>query len=232
MRMKKRNAIAVAFLLTVGAFLLVSTLVERPFLDTRVPPGRENRAAIAIRDKVPPFQQWGTRTFTRRYLHRYYDASWYFTQAQKGDQKSAFIARLDEALSNYERVDLFLLSHTNHYVEWAAQLPAEKRAHLHLVYNTGCHNLPQGTEWLDLGADTYVGHPGVSMSSIFYVYFLRRWTRGENVTQAMNTSNQNAWWTFRLWEAVPFWDFNAEEVFAESEAALFGEGALDIGAAP
>ncbi len=226
--MKKRHAIAVALLLTLGAYVLVAVLVERPFLDTRVPPGREHRAALAIRDDVTPFQQWGSRTFTRHYLDRYYGASWYFTQAKRGHHKKAFIAALEEALERHEQVDLYLLSHSNRYISWVAQLPLERRERLHLVYNTGCHNLHQGPQWLGLGADAYVGHPGNSMSSVFYVFFLRRWSRGDTVQEAMDASNRLALWSFRLWEAIPRWDFNAAHAFLNSEASRYGKGDVRI----
>ena len=41
-------------------------------------------------------------------------------------------------------VDLFLLAHSNKFIVWVAELPPARRAHLRLVYNTGCGDLPQG----------------------------------------------------------------------------------------
>lgn len=228
--MKKRNAVIVAILLPVAAYALVlGVLADTVYWSTSVPAGRETRAALAIRDNVTPFQKWGTKLFTQDYLDRYYDASWYFTQRKKGALKEEFVACLDEALERYPNVDLFLLAHTNEYIDWVAALPAERRAHLRLVYNTGCHNLPQGPRWLELGAKVFVGHPGQSWSSMFYVYFLRDWTRGATVQEAMDASNVRAARTFRQWELLTLGKYDAEHIVKESTAASNGDTAIRIG---
>jgi hypothetical protein len=85
---------------------------------------------------------------------------------------------------------LFLLAHGNSFIHWVRELPPERRSRIRLVYNAGCQNLQQGPMWLRLGAKAYVGHPGVSESSVFYFYFLRRWVRdGATLENAVAESN-------------------------------------------
>lgn len=227
--MKKRYAVIVTVLLPCLAFIAVlCTIGDGIFLDTRVAPGREFRAALAIRDNVTPFQKWGTHVFTWRYLTRYYGGAWYFTQSKKGDLEKEFVACLDSALRHYPQVDLFLLAHTNSYIKWVAQIPEERRQNLRLIYNTGCHNLPQGEEWLKLGAKTYVGHPGVSSSSVFYYFFLRAWTRGYDVQHATDASNRYMGKSFRLSEKILPRFGNAETLMKESTASITGNTALQL----
>jgi hypothetical protein len=207
---------------------VVSVVGEGIFWSTGVPPGKELRAALAIRDDVTPFQKWGSEVFTWRYLSRYYDAAWYFTQSKKGDLETEFVSCLDNALQRYPHVDLFLLAHTNEYINWVAQLPAERRRRLRLIYNTGCHNLPQSPKWLELGAKTYVGHPGISASSVFYYFFLRRWTRGGTVQEAMDASNRLMERTFKQSELISFGRWNAAGLMNESTASCFGDTRLRL----
>lgn len=236
--MKKACAAAIVLALACLAYALVVTVVgDGIFWDTSVPPGREQRAALAIRDHVTPFQEWGSKIFTWGYLNRYYDAGWYFTQskggkAKKEDLREAFVSCLDHALEKYAAVDLYLLAHTNEYVEWVAALPAERRQRLRLVYNTGCHNLPQGTRWLELGADAYIGHPGVSSSSVFYYFFLRRWTRGGTLQEATDASNALAAKTFRQYEWLTFGRSDADWLIQESTASISGNAQLRLENAP
>lgn len=228
--MKRSHAIAGAVGLALSSFGFVYIFLGDGLLQgIDVPAGREHRAAVAIRDNVTSFQKWGTRLFTWRYLTRYYAAAWYFTQSKADNQKEAFLACLDSALEHYPTVDLFLLAHTNEYVSWAATLPESHRQRIRLVYNTGCHNLPQGQQWLELGAKVYVGHPGVSTSPVFYYYFLRRWVRGVPVRQAMEESNTLAWRKFRETEAATWGRVNAESVVRESWASCRGKDQLHIG---
>lgn len=228
--MKKWIALIVAVFLPVAAYaMVVGLFAGRLYWNTAVPSGRDQRAALAIRDNVTRFQKWGTKVFTQDYLDRYYDAAWYFTQAKKGDLKQEFVACLDKALERYPNVDLYLLAHTNEYIEWAAQLPAERRAHLRLVYNTGCHNLSQGPRWLELGAKAFVGHPGESWSSVFYYYFLRDWARGATVQEAMDASNASAATAFGQWAIMTFGKYSAERIVEESTASASGDTAIRIG---
>jgi hypothetical protein len=227
--MRRPHAILITLALAVLAYAAVVWLVgDAAFWSTAVPPGRELRAAVAIRDNVTPFQKWGSEVFTRRYLSRYYGAAWYFTQARKGDLKEEFTSCLNIALKLYPHVDLFLLAHTNEYVDWVAQLPAERRQRLRFVYNTGCHNQPQGPQWLDLGAKAYVGHPGTTWSPIFYFFFLRRWTRGTSIEDATDASNALMERTLNLWERVSLGHWNAAELMRESTASYFGRQGLRL----
>jgi len=227
--MKRLPAALIAIALIGLAYALVVWLLgDAAFWSTAVPPGKELRAALAIRDRVPPFQQWGSEMFTRRYLSRYYAESWYFTQPRKGALKRQFTACLNCALERYPNVDLFLLAHTNEYVDWVAQIPAERRQRLRLVYNTGCHNQPQGPKWLDLGAKTYIGHPGTTWSPFFYFFFLRRWTRGSDIEQATVASNALMERKLKIWERVTLGHWNAAALMYESKASSFGRNNLRI----
>ena len=224
--MKKRTAAVIAVLLPCVAYVVVVMLTDRIFSGARVPPGSEHRAALAIRDNVTPFQKWGSRQFTWPYLSASYDATWYFTQTNADSSKEAFLERLQEALERYPEVDLYLLAHHNHYVDWVAQVPAAARSHLRLVYNTGCRNLKQGPRWLNLGAKAYVGHPGESASPVFYVYFLRRWTRGHTLGEAIDESNRLMRLQLARAEVFSFGRMKAAEVFQESAAV--GAGKLQL----
>jgi hypothetical protein len=215
--------------LAIGAVSAVLALTESPALSTAVPPGRPERAAIAVRDNVTPFQKWGTREFTLPYLERYYDRAWYFTQSRSEDCRSEFSSALTEALQRYPAVDLFLLAHSNHYLRWVADLPPEKRARLRLVYNTGCFDLSQGRDWIGLGAKAYVGHVGESASPVFYVYFLRRWTRGTSLQEAVGESNRRMAGAFGRASALSFGNLDAERLGRESEAHIDGNGSIRIG---
>jgi len=227
--MRKLHAAAIAVTLAVLSYAaVIITLGDGFFVLSGVPPGREQRAALAIRDNVTTFQKWGTELFTLRYLRRYYGASWYFTQAKKGGKKEEFTACLDAALRRYPQVDLFLLAHTNKYVGWVEQLPEELRRRIRLVYNTGCHNQGQQAKWLELGAKTYVGHPGESASSVFYYFFLRRWARGESIQQASDESNRLMNRSFKQAEWLSFGYWHADELMRESIASYFGDIQLRI----
>jgi hypothetical protein len=231
--MKKRPAILIALALAglVCVFVL-SAVGDGIYWNTAVPPGRELRAALAIRDNVTPFQKWGSAVFTRRYLTRYYGGSWYFTQSRKDDLEQEITSCLDHALEHYPSVDLYLLAHKNNFVQWVTKLPAERRQRLRLVYNTGCYNQSQGPQWLALGAKVYVGHPGESWSSVFYYYFLRHWTRGGTVQQAMDASNHLMEKTLREWEMITFGYWHAASLMEDSVASCYGDAQLRLAGHP
>jgi hypothetical protein len=224
--MNRLPAAGVAVLLACLAYGAVVALTERPFWDTAVPAGKERRAAVAIRDNVPPFQKWGSRHFTWPYLEHYYDTAWYFTQSDSDECKRALLSALDAALKRYPEVDLYLLAHNNYFVYWVAELPPERRGRLRLVYNTGCRDLQQGPWWLRLGARAYVSHPGVSASPVFYFYFLRRWTRGATLREAMDESNDLMRSTLARVELGSFGTVDAAAITRESEAFCHGEQGL------
>jgi hypothetical protein len=224
--MKKSKAIGIAVLFPCLAYAVVVALTERVFWNTRTPLGKERRAALAIRDNVSPFQKWGSKQFTLPYLERYYDAAWYFTQTHRGDCKDAFISNLNTALQRYPEVDLFLLAHSNQYIDWVAELPSERRSHIRLVYNTGCRDLRQGPSWVNLGAKAYVGHPDVSASPVFYFFFLRRWTRGAPLHDAMEESNNLMRLNLARAEVLSFGNVNAAKLSRASEAFCYGDEQL------
>ena len=230
--MKKSLAAIIAVLLPCLAYVVVVALTERVFCDTTIPAGKERRAALAIRDNVTPFQKWGSKQFTWPYLDRYYDAAWYFTQSDSDNCKEAFQSCLSTALERYAEVDLFLLAHGNYFVQWVAELPAERRDRIRLVYNTGCRDLRQGPLWLSLGEKAYVGHPGVSASPVFYFYFLRRSARGAALQDAMDESNALMRSTLARMQFFSFGKVDAVRTSQESEAFCYGEKGLRFTGTP
>jgi ActR/RegA family two-component response regulator len=220
------RAALIAVLLPGIAYVSVVALTERVFWDTSIPPGREQRAALAIRDNVIPFQKWGSKQFTIPYLKKHYGAAWYFTQTAADDCKEAFLARLNEACERYAVVDLFILAHGNQLIRWVAELPAPRRSRIRLVYNTGCRDLGQGPAWLSLGVKAYVGHPGDSASPVFYFYFLRRWTRGMTLDAAVEESNGLMRSALAKAEFFSLAALDAGEIFQDSEAFCYGDGGL------
>ncbi len=226
--MKKWQAGAIAVLLPCLAYVVVVILTDRVFWDTTVPPGKEHRAALAIRDNVSPFQKWGSKTFTWQYLNRYYDAAWYFTQSDSEDLEQEFLSCLDKALQHYPNVDLFLLAHGNQIINWVAKLPVERRRRIRLVYNTGCYDLPQGPQWLNLGARAYVGHPGKSASPVFYFFFLRRWSRGYTIQEALAEANGLMRLTLKRIEPFSFGELEATRINQQSKAFCYGERQLRL----
>lgn len=147
-------------------------------------PHRKGEAALAIRDQVPGYQQFFTERYTVPRLEAAYEASWYFTEDVRG-----FSRALDEATTKYEHVDLYLLAHYNRYIEQVAQLPAEKRARIRLVYDTGGGSSANGPRWLSLGVGHFVGHPGGNLAPAFYVYFLPEWLHSQDLKKAVDEAN-------------------------------------------
>jgi hypothetical protein len=229
--MKKWKAALIAAGLTCLAYGIVVALTDQPFLDVRIPPGKEHRAALAIRDRVEQsrFLRWLSRQFMWPYQARYYGAAWYFTQTDADDCKKAFQACLDKALQQYSDVDLYLMAHSNRFIDWVAELPAEHRRHLRLVYNQGCHDLPQGPEWLQLGAKAYVGHAGESTSSAVTFFFLRRWVHDYPLHEVMDESNALMRKTLtRAGKLFPD-QINAAHAILETEAGCYGNSQIRFG---
>lgn len=212
------------------AVAIVLSVTEIPVMRRKPATPRARCAAVALRDNVSPFQKWGSRNFTIDNLNAAYDRTWYFTQNPEYNRKAEVLEALNRALAEYDAVDLFLLAHGNRFYEWVREIPAERRAKLRLVYNTGCENLDQNRMWLALGAKTYVGHPGVSMSPIFYVYFLRRWTSGWTVAEATREGNLRMRGVLGRVQFVSAGVLDADELYRSSEAAVFGDAGLTVGA--
>ena len=55
-----------------------------------------------------------------------------------------------------DRVDVFVLAHSNALYEQFAGLPPDLRQKLGLVYDTGCADAYQADAWLELGAQVHV----------------------------------------------------------------------------
>lgn len=145
--------------------------------------------AIAIRDNVNAFQKTGTALFTRNYLRRY-ASSYYYTQDRAEEHRGAFVSKLNELLRTCDSVDIFLLAHTNRYYEWVEEIDPLLRKKIHLVYNTGCSGFDQWETWKQLGVSHYVCHKSnVSISPVFYFYFLRRYFKSRSLREAITQSN-------------------------------------------
>lgn len=204
-------------------FLALPLFVERPFWRFGAMPRRESRAAIAIRDNVIPFQKWGSKAFTLRSLERGYGEVAYFTENAKGDKKDEFVRGLTSALERHECVDIFLLAHSNRYVDWVAEVDPALRHRIRLVYNTGCQDGRQADRWLGLGARTYVGHPGESESPVFYFFFLRRWAAGHSAGTAVDESNALLERTLVSASTLGLGVPDADAVLLETQATCFGD---------
>lgn len=228
---RKLRASAITILLPLSLCALLMLAAERPLwrFGPRPASGSPRRAAVALRDNVIPFQKWGTRVFTLPYLERYYDAAFYFTESSDDTAHQAFIASLTQALSEYDSVDVYLLAHSNYYIDWVATIDPSLRSRLRLVYNTGCYDAAQAEAWLQLGARTAVAHPGISDSPVFYFYFLRRWTLGAPLDQAVAASNARMRESFELLSIATLGQFHSSYRFANSQAQCFGDCGITIG---
>src|SRR5262245_50830602 len=100
MAMRKWAAIGGTAGLAVACAAAVVALPDVP-LRARVPPGKERRAAVAIRDDVTPFQKWGSREFTLPYVRGHYAGAWYITQSASDPKLTEFRDTLQHALDTY-----------------------------------------------------------------------------------------------------------------------------------
>lgn len=230
--MRRWPALVTTAALGVACALIVPVATDVPFANVATPPGNERRAAVAIRDDVTPFQKWGSREFTLPYIERYYGRAWYFTLSGDQSQVKDFSVAVGQALTEYPVVDLYLLAHSNELIEWVAVLPEADRRKLRLVYNTGCTDLKQGPRWLDLGAKAYVGHAGRSMSPVFYVFFLRRWTRGSDLVSAVEAGSRRAFRIFDALGLLSVGELDPARLKSDSEAVILGERTLRIDGGP
>lgn len=189
--MTRRSAWLLTMALVLGAMGFVLGLSDVPIRDRTGGTRTNTVAALAVRDHVVPFQKWGTKLFTLPALTRHYDEVRYFTQRWRGDRTDELLVALSELLARHDSVDLFVLAHSNTLVSDVEALEPERRKRLRLVYDTGCADAVQADHWLELGADVHVGHPGsMSISPVFYFYFLRRWLAGFSVHEAASEANR------------------------------------------
>ncbi len=94
------------------AAVLALSACERP---SASPVGKARVAAVAVRDEVPAYQQWGSEGFTVPFLKSGYDKHWYLTETALTVKGEALREALDEATREYDQVDLFILTHGNHF---------------------------------------------------------------------------------------------------------------------
>src|SRR5512145_786992 len=226
---KQQRVLFIVVLTPLMIMAFYAGLVERPSWRFSPTIGKERRAAIAIRDAVPPFQQWGTKSFTLPYLERYYARAYYITEREHGKAQDAFIDNLQRALAQHEAVDIFILAHSNSYVRGVKAIAPESRRRIRLVYNTGCYDVEQTQEWLQLGARTYIGHPGFSQSPIFYFFFLRRWTLGGSADLLIKESNALMRSVIDKERLLPMTLVDTEATYESSAARCAGECTLRIG---
>jgi hypothetical protein len=160
--------------------------------------GQRKLAAMAFRDRVPDYQRVGSKNFTLNYLNgQVYDQVEYLEEDTLGfDSESRFVATLSDLLEHHEAVDLFLLVNgAERFPSWVAEVPTNLLGKLRLVYSTGGDGKSQIDGWQRLGVGAYVYHPGTSdqdnLAPFFYVDFLRNWTSGERLDQAVTRANES-----------------------------------------
>jgi len=220
-------------LATVGtlAVALVAALVvvvggDRPRWRTAGFGDPTTRGAVAFRDQENAFFQWGTELYLVPLLEGAYGEVAYVTQRGPGDLRR--LARAIEGmLQRHTVVDLFLAVHGGKALpHLLADIDPALRARLRLVYSTGCGDGHIGHWWLDAGADAFVGHDGqLSISPIFLVYFMRRWSEGHSVATALaqaNAQTKNRLALVDGLEVVPF------SLVDETTARALGDTALSI----
>ncbi len=148
------------------------------------------RAAVALRDRVPRFEQVGTHVFTEPLLAERYDAWAYITADDRDDGHARVVAALSAAQRAGCSVDLFLLDLGRSYVPWVERMPPDERPALHLVYDTGGDGARYGPRWLALGAEMFVGHGGPNVAPVFYAFFLPKLVQGVDVDDAVTAANR------------------------------------------
>jgi len=225
---RRRFASLVVVLAPLLVLALLATQIERPFWRFSPVPRQERRAAVALRDSASPLEQWASRTFTLPYLERHYARAYYITDFPDMDARDAFVSSVQAALAQYEAVDIWLLAHSNDYIDWVATIDPALRQHIRLVYNTGCYDEVQAATWLRLGAVAYVGHPGESWSPVFYIYFLRRWSLGKRLDVAVSESNTQMSRTLGWMGRLPGIVAGPQELYEESRASCYGRCDITI----
>jgi len=205
--------------LLVFIFSLLVYFTEGPILLFKPIIKNKGCAALAIRDDVIPFQKFGTRLFTYPLLKNAYAEVIYLTEFGKNEKRDDFVKGLDQLLSRYEKVDIYLLAHANEYYRLAQEIDSVKRRGIRMVYNTGCSGAEQCGNWLGLGAKSYVAHKSnESISPVFYFYFLRRWCAGESLGNASREAN------LCMEEKLERLAINLDTtLLSESRARCFGE---------
>lgn len=209
--------------------LVVCALGDRPLRPLAPEPGH-TRGALAVRDDVIPFQKWGSKVFTVPRLEGSYDEVAYFTMFSRGDKREPILAALTGMLERHEAVDIYLLAHSNEFVDWIWTLPETQRARIRMVYNTGCGDAFQAQQWRELGVEAYIGHPGEhSVSPVFYVFFLRRWLAGWALDEAVADANEKTRARLELVGPATRGKLDGEAIAHDSRAELSGAPELVFG---
>jgi hypothetical protein len=225
--LSRRAAAGITAALVLAALVLAAWATDRPLWDRPQKDGRERRAAIVVRDDERPAVKWVTRAFAMPALTAAYVQVQWFTQGDgPRSVRSDVVRALNAALLEYDDVDLFLLAHTNRYVEWVKEVPATLRTRLRLVYNCGCDDWAQAGRWRELGARAYVGHVGTSLSEYFFPYFLRRWVRGMPLGEDVAVSNALAATAIR--RVAVLGGFDGDDAVRESEARVDGDPTIGV----
>jgi hypothetical protein len=189
MNASKTLALIITGIFIIISFVLVIYILESPVFD--YDKKKKEYAVIAIRDNVSPFQKSGTQLFTFPYLRKKYSEVVYYTQNYYDEHRDDFIHSLTRLLDTNDSVDVFLLAHGNIYYKWVEEIDSKLRKKIRLVYNTGCSGSLQASFWEELGVHCYVAHRSpVSISPVFYFYFLRRYCKGYPLDKAINESNR------------------------------------------
>jgi hypothetical protein len=193
---------------------------------------RSKRAAIGLRDHEIPFFKQGTKLYTLPNLQRHYNEVAYFTQDDLWwKQLHVVTPHLRRLLETHEVVDIWLLVHGRKaWWQWLEALPPELCQKVRLVYSTGCADASDETtlEWLQLGATSYVSHPGqISASPFFYFYFLRHWLRGESLQDAVAHANDRIEPILKSLPESP--RLHPERLWLDTRAELFGARDIWLG---
>jgi hypothetical protein len=180
--------------------------------------------AIALRDKVPLDQMVGTMLFTRPLLAAGYDAHVYVEATDDDDGRARVQAALARARDEDCTVDVFFLAHGDDFVSWLEAMPEDERPRVRLVYDTGAGDAQQGERWLDVGALSFVGHPGANMAPVFYAYFLPAWLGGAALNACVGEANRK---TFITLDALrPYLGAETGALWRGTRAQLFGASTL------
>ena len=195
---------------------------------------RERRAALAIRDVVDPVEIAATWAFVGPRLARAYGEGRSVTERDDdgGEGRRRFVADFRALAAAYPEVDVYCLAHGNDYVDLLRDVPRELTARLRVVYNSGCNCGAQADDWLTLGADSYVAHPGIASHAPFFFYFARRWWAGATLAEAAAAAQTQADAFFARF--VPLGDDwrEARDQVTRSPGTVHGDATLTLEGSP
>jgi hypothetical protein len=188
----------ITLLLIVATSHLAAMVVDFSFL----PKHRKEKftnAVVAIRDNVPGYQKLATKLFSKPWFNRMYDGVSYLEEKDIVTQERKFKEAIIGSAKLYDSVDIFILAHGNRMVVWLYDIADSIKGKIRLVYNCGCDNYKQGDIWKGQGVKYYLAHNGkLSLSPVFYFFFLKRWTAGCDLESCIKTANAKASFVLRL----------------------------------